>query len=162
MTPLLVPFLCHNDSLVPFLCHNGSLVPFLCHNDSLVPFLCHNDSLVPFLCHNDSLVPFLCHNDSLVPFLCHNDSLVPFLCHNDSLHTPLLCFLNISILCMNHPHWCYPQMCYEVFSHTQLRVLRMFIIWQPVSTSSIVHLQAIVQGHKCVYVQAEILLSHGN
>jgi len=38
----------------------------------------------------------------------------------------------------------------EVFSHSQLSLLRMFFIWQPVSTSNISHHQATVQKHKCI------------
>jgi len=76
--------------------------------------------------------------------------LVSVLCQNDPVHTPLFCFVIISILYMIHPHWCNFQIYNEVFSHTQVRVLR---IWQPVSTSSIGYLQAVVQGHKCIYVQ---------
>jgi len=34
------------------------------------------------------------------------------------------------------------------FSHTQLTILRLFITWQLVSTSSTGHYQAIVQEHK--------------
>jgi len=42
------------------------------------------------------------------------------------------------------------QTCNDVFSHTQITPLRMFIIWQLVSTSSVCLHQANVQEHEWV------------
>jgi len=46
---------------------------------------------------------------------------------------------------MKHPRWFNNQMFNDVYNHTQLTLSRMFIVWQPVSTSSICHHQATVQ-----------------
>jgi hypothetical protein len=50
------------------------------------------------------------------------------------------------------------QMHYEVSLHTQLNLLRMLILWQPVSTSNIGHHQAVVQEHECIKVQGKFTL----
>lgn len=45
---------------------------------------------------------------------------------------------NTDSLYTKHRRWCIIQMHNEVFSHTHLILLRMFIIWQLVSTSSVI------------------------
>ena len=57
---------------------------------------------------------------------------------------------------MNHPHWCDPQMYVDVFSRIQLTLLRMFLVWQLVATSSIGHYQAIVEEYS--YMQKLIAM----
>ena len=45
---------------------------------------------------------------------------------------------NNDSLYVKHRRWCNTQMHNEVFGHKQITLLRMFIIWQLVSTSSVV------------------------
>jgi hypothetical protein len=51
---------------------------------------------------------------------------------------------------LKHPRWCNTQTHNNVFSHTPLTLLRMFIIWQIVSTSGTGHHGASVQEHECI------------
>jgi hypothetical protein len=46
------------------------------------------------------------------------------------------------------------------FSHPQLTPLRVFIIWQLVSTSSVDRHQAIVKEHECVQVHVVSVCFH--
>jgi len=57
---------------------------------------------------------------------------------------------------MKHPHWYNLQIYADVFSRIQLTLLRMFLVWQLVATSSIGHYQAIDEEY--AYMQKLIAM----